>query len=110
MPTFDDREGLASVRAKINAAITWVDNYVPPSGLAPTFETINKNLSAEGATLAYSGENLLSLTYTNGIIKTFGYTGDLLTTVTLSGSTPSGIDLVKTFTYTGSDLTGVTYS
>jgi hypothetical protein len=62
----------------------------PSGGSGDTFETVAKNLSAVNATLTYSGGNL--------------------TTITLSGSTPGGIDLVKTLTYTGSDLTGIAYS
>jgi hypothetical protein len=75
-----------------------------------TFETVNKNLSASDAVLAYSGGDLVSVTYANGIVKTLAYTDGDLTSVTLSGSTPAGIDLVKTFAYTDGDLTGVTYS
>ena len=53
---------------------------------------------------------MASIAYANGITKTFAYSGGNLTTVTLSGATPGGIDLVKTLSYTGSDLTGVAYS
>jgi hypothetical protein len=77
---------------------------------APTFETVNKNLSAIDATLGYTGGDLTTVVYASGITKTLAYSGGNLTTVTLSGSTPGGIDLVKTLSYTGSDLTGVTYS
>lgn len=79
-------------------------------GIADTFETVSKNLDASGATLAYTGDNLTSITYTNGIIKTLAYTGDNLTSVVLSGSTPAGINLTKTLSYTGDNLTGVAYT
>jgi YD repeat-containing protein len=80
-------------------------------GLGDSFETVNKNLSAVDGTLAYDGSNrLTSVTYTSGVVKTLAYTGDDLTSVTLSGSTPSGIDLVKTLSYTDGSLTGISYS
>jgi hypothetical protein len=78
--------------------------------IAQTFETVNKNLSTSGATLAYSGGLLSSITYQNGVVKTLGYQSGRLTTVTLSGTIPASISTVKTLVYTGSDLTGVTYS
>jgi hypothetical protein len=75
-----------------------------------TFETVSKNLDTSNAVLNYTGENLTSIAYVNGITKTLNYTGENLTSVVLSGSTPSGIDLTKTLSYTGDNLTGVTYS
>lgn len=80
------------------------------NGIGDSFETISKNLNASGATLNYTGENLTSIDYTNGITKTLNYTGENLTSVVLSGSTPSGISLTKTLSYTGENLTGVAYS
>ena len=91
----------------------WVKNYVAQNqsaGLSETFETVSKNLDSSSATLSYTGDNLTSIVYTNGITKTLNYTGDNLTSVVLSGSTPSGIDLTKTLSYTGDNLTEVTYS
>ena len=79
-------------------------------GVAETFETVNNNLDASDATLTYTGSDLTSVVYANGITKTLAYSGGGLSTVTLSGSTPGGIDLVKTFTYSGGNLTAVTYS
>jgi hypothetical protein len=79
-------------------------------GIAETFETVAKNLDASNATLNYTGSDLTRVVYASGITKTLGYSGGNLTTVTLSGSTPGGIDLVKTLSYTGADLTGVAYS
>lgn len=78
-----------------------------------TFETVNKNLEASGGVLAYNAnDDLTSITYDNGIIKTLAYdaNGDL-TSVTLSGNTPEGIDLVKTFSYDANgNLTQFVYS
>lgn len=79
-------------------------------GSADSFETVSQNLDARGASCVYSGELLQSVTYLSGVVKTFNYTGELLTSVVLSGSTPSGIDLTKTFSYTGESLTGIAYS
>lgn len=80
-----------------------------PAGSA-SFETVSKNIAAIDATLAYSGGDLETITYANGIVKTFAYGVDGLATVTLSGATPGGIDLVKTLNYTLGELTGFTYS
>lgn len=78
---------------------------------ASSFETVSKNLSASGATLDYVDGALETITYANGIIKTLAYDVDgNLVTVTLSGATPDGIQLVKTLSYTSGELTGVSYS
>ena len=79
-------------------------------GIAESFETVSKNLDASSATLNYTGDQLDSIDYANSITKTFSYTGSNLTSVVLSGSTPSGINLTKTLSYTGDNLTGVAYS
>lgn len=80
------------------------------SGIADTFETVSKNLSSAGAVMGYSGGDLVTITYSNGIIKTLAYSIDSLSSVTLSGNTPSGISLVKSFQYLGGDLIGYNYS
>lgn len=80
------------------------------SGIADTFETVSKNLSAAGAVFGYDAGELVTVTYSNGVIKTLAYSPTGLDSVTLSGNTPSGIPLVKTFTYSGSDITGFNYS
>lgn len=80
---------------------------------AQYFETVNKNLRDYPKSLTYTVGKLTSVTYTVGastITKTLSYTGDQLTTVTLSGSTPSGINLIKTLGYSGTNLQTVTYS
>jgi hypothetical protein len=79
-------------------------------GLGANFETVAKNLSASGSTFAYTGDQLTSITYANGVIKTFTYGADGLSTITLSGDTPNGIALVKTLVYTAGNLTSITYS
>jgi hypothetical protein len=75
-----------------------------------SFETVSKNLKSIDATYNYTGDNLTSIVYNNGITKTLNYTGDNLTSVVLSGATPSGIDLTKTFNYTGENITSKTYT
>ena len=81
--------------------------------LSDTFETVSKNLKASDYELTYNeAGDLTVITYANGIIKTLGYLGSGdLGTITLSGATPGGIDLVKTLTYNESgDLESVAYS
>ena len=93
-----------------NATTLWKNKNV----LGDSYETISKNLKAYPATLAYGGTGDLStITYTlpsGTITKTFNYTAGNLTSIVLSGSTPSGINLTKTLTYTTGNLTGVSYS
>lgn len=81
------------------------------SGLSDSFESVSANLSAYDNTLSYDVDgNITSIVYTNGVTKTFNYTGTDITSIVLSGSTPSGIELTKTLTYTDGDVTGITYS
>ena len=78
-----------------------------------SFETVSKNLKNYAATLNYVSGTLDNIVYTlpSGIItKTFNYTGEALTSIVLSGNTPSGIDLTKTLTYTSGVLTNISYS
>jgi hypothetical protein len=93
-----------------NATTLWKNKNV----LGDSYETISKNLKAYPATLAYGGTgDLNTITYTvpsGTITKTFNYTAGNLTSIVLSGSTPSGINLTKTLTYTTGNLTGVSYS
>jgi hypothetical protein len=81
------------------------------TGVAESFETVSKNLPSSDAVYTYNGTgDLASITYSNGIIKTLNYSLGVLTSVVLSGATPSGIELTKSLTYTATDLTAVTYS
>lgn len=77
---------------------------------AVSFETVSKNLDAVGAVFGYTGDDLTSITYASGVIKSLTYGADGLASVTLSGAVPDGIATVKTFTYTGGSLTAVSYS
>jgi len=80
------------------------------STIAGTFETISRNLSDSDATYYYTGLDLTSIVYANGITKTLNYTGGDLTSIVLSGNTPSNISLTKTLTYSNGDLTTIAYS
>lgn len=79
-----------------------------------TFETISKNLKGYPYALAFESGKIKTITYNLGsglaIVKTFTFSGDLLSVITLSGDTPNGISLNKSLTYTGTTLTGVIYS
>ena len=83
-------------------------------GLAEAFETVSKNLKSYPYILNYGVDGIDTIVYdlSGGlsITKTFTYAAGILTTITLSGDTPSGIDLIKTLSYTGIDLTSVAYS
>lgn len=79
-----------------------------------TFETINKNLLAYDVIDTTETSTLITITYdspSGDIIKSIAFdaNGDPLT-ITLSGATPSNIELVKTFDFTGRDIPLITYS
>lgn len=101
--------GKHQVQKLINTSIGSIDN-----DSTPEFEKTNKNLSSYPNTLTYTSGVLTSIAYSTGtgtITKTFAYTGDNLTSVTLSGDLPVGLtETVKTLSYTGSDLTGIAYA
>jgi hypothetical protein len=84
------------------------------TGDISTFESVSKNLNSCPYVITYDGDDIDYITYDIGggdsIVKTFNYTLGVLTSLVLSGDTPSGIDLTKTFGFTGDDLTSVTYS
>lgn len=86
--------------------------YTPlGAGLEVTFETVSANLPSADATLNYNGSgDIASIVYSTGITKTFNYTGTDITSIVLSGSTPSGISLTKTLTYSSGDVTGIAYT
>lgn len=80
-----------------------------------SFEDVAKNIASNPSTLAYNVDGTINtVTYDLGnslsIVKTFAYSGGNLSTIVLSGSTPSGITLTKTFTYTSGDVTNIAYS
>ena len=79
-----------------------------------TFESVSANLKSYNPTYVYAAGKLDTVTYDLGagqsIVKTFSYSGGKISTITLSGDTPNGINLVKAFTFTAGSLTSVTYS
>lgn len=94
----------------VNASGTGLE-YINPSGSSNSFETVSSNLSAYNYVINYNmSGDISSIVYSNGITKTLNYTGDDITSIVLSGSTPSGISLTKTLTYTSGNVTGITYS
>jgi hypothetical protein len=84
------------------------------SGSGEEFETVSKNLKSYPYVITYDGNDIDYITYNLGggdsIVKTFNYTLSVLTSVVLSGDTPSGMELTKTLIYTGDNLTGIEYS
>lgn len=92
---------LAEIQAAVGGGISFGD----------AFETVSKNLASNDAVFNYSMGRLSNIVYAGGLItKTFNFTGDKLTSIVLSGSTPSGINLTKTLAYSGDQLTSITYS
>jgi hypothetical protein len=79
-----------------------------------SFETVSKDLRAFPCVLNSDGDVLTSIVYDLGggqsVTKTFNYTGDDLTSIVLSGSTPNGIHLTKTLSYIGGSLSSISYS
>ena len=89
-----------------------LSNLRGPQGASweETYESVSKNLKGIPFSLNYSSGLLTSVVYSTGITKTFNRTGNKITSIVLSGSTPSGIALTKTLGYTGDNLTSVGYS
>lgn len=83
-------------------------------GLSESFETVSKNLKAYPYTITYASGDIDIIVYDLGggmqITKTFGYTSGDVTSITLSGDTPNGIDLIKTISYVGGAVDNVVYS
>lgn len=76
-----------------------------------SFETVSSNLSAYDSVLNYNGNgDIIDIVYSNGVTKTFNYTGEDITSIVLSGATPDGIELTKTLTYTSGDVTSIDYT
>lgn len=109
--SFDSTRGVEYLES--SAAVS-VFGGILIAQVADTFETINRNLKALPYSIQYSGDLISSITYelpaAEQITKQFGYQSNVLTTITLSGDVPGGIDLTKTLTYTSGRLTEVSYS
>jgi hypothetical protein len=89
-------------------------SYHPIGGKSTeTFETIAENLRAADEVRAFNEDgDLISVTYSDGIVKTLEYNGNGdQFRITLSGSTPAGIKLVKTRTFDANgNITEVKYT
>ena len=82
-------------------------------GVSETFESVLRNIKSYDCTVNYSSNKISTIVYTTGtgtITETVNYSGDVITSIVLSGDTPSGIDLTKSFNYTGTNITSFTYS
>ena len=94
--------------------LTYASSTSSTGFLGEEFETVSKNLKSYPYVLTYGVDGIDTITYDLGggqsVVKTFNYTLGVLTSIVLSGNTPSGIELTKTLSYTGADLTGVVYS
>lgn len=102
---------LAGLEYQQNDIIYYNGTALTVSRKGISFETISTNLQAHDATLNYNGNgDITSIVYSNGITKTFNYTGSDITSIVLSGATPSGISLTKTLTYTSGDVTSIEYT
>lgn len=100
---------------RVSLSVQYMAATISPSAyLGDEFETVSKNLRTYPYTLTYGVDGIDTIVYDLGgglsITKTFNYTLSVLTSIVLSGDTPSGIELTKTLSYTGADLTGVVYS
>lgn len=85
----------------------------PAGSVEESFESVSKNIKSWNSALVFTTGQLTSIVYTSGpntITKTFNYTSGVLTSLVLSGDTPSGIQLTKTLGYVSGSLSTITYS
>jgi len=105
------RDNAGTIQVK-NLAGAWTD--IGSSGLSETFESVSKNIKAYPYEIAYAGGDVDTITYDLGsglqIVKTFGYTSGDVTSVVLSGDTPTGVDLTKTISYLLGNVDNIVYS
>lgn len=93
---------LGNLKTYFNEGIETVD----------TFEVFSKNLKQYPYTINYTGDLINNIVYetNNGnIIKTFTFTDNKLSLITLSGNIDASIDKNKQFNYTLGKLTSVAY-
>ena len=75
-----------------------------------SYETISRNLDPRNAAFIYDTEGRLTTVDYGDIQKTLAYSDGRLTSVSLSGNVPAGINLTKTLAYDGTGrLTGYSY-
>lgn len=109
--------GQATKVVKVNAGQTGLEFGTGGGGggLGDSYETVSQNLVAYDYSITYTGGGDIDFVeYDLGggltITKTFNYSGSDISSIVLSGDTPSGVDLTKTFTLSGGDITSVAYT
>ena len=106
--------GLGYNESDILKIVSGLPEWVSDSGSISSFEAVSKNLNSYDYAINYSGGDVSDIVYDLGgglqITKTFNYTSGNVTSVVLSGDTPSGISLTKTINYSGGDVSSISYS
>jgi len=89
----------------------WLESLQGESGAA-TFESVSKNIESWASIIGYVDGALTTVNYAYAgsvITKTINYTDGVVSSVVLSGDTPSGIPLTKELTYTDGVVTAINY-
>lgn len=86
-----------------------------PEGVSykESFESISKNIRTWDFIVEYNLGLLTKIKYTKGsliIDKSFNYTSGKITSIVLSGDTPSGIQLTKAIGYTSGKVSSISYT
>lgn len=96
------------------SSLTKVDGKYVFNSAEETFETVLRNLKVYQPSFTYNvdgkSDTVLYNTNTGTITETVNYSGIKISSIVLSGDTPSGISLTKAFNYTGGNITSFTYS
>lgn len=111
-PTRAQVQRLLEITAQkaVTEALSQALQDLDASAVHRSYETISRNLDPRDATFGYDAEGRLITVNYGDITKTLAYTGDQLTTVTLSGNVPTGMNLTKTLAYdVDGRLTGYSY-
>lgn len=91
----------------------WINRTISGS-ISETFESVLRNLKSYPTEFTYNVDNQVdTVVYTlpsGSITETINYTGTLISSIVLSGSTPSGVSLTKSFSYSGSYPMSIAYS
>ena len=103
------------ISVSITEALTEVNVEVSTGSAQWTesFDTVSRNLSGYPYIVYWNGNYISSVVFNLGsstVTKTYNYTSGKLTSIVLSGNTPSGISLVKTLSYFDNKIQSVTYS
>lgn len=91
----------------------WINRTISGS-ISETFESVLRNLKSYPTEFTYNVDNQVdTVVYTlpsGSITETINYTGTLISSIVLSGSTPSGVSLTKSFSYSGNYPMSIAYS